>query len=88
MFAKINGTTGFFRMFSAVASWVLIALNILLFAKSKTDAFLLGLLTYGIYNATNHATIRDWTVLTVVFDTLWGGVVCLTAYTLFKKIKI
>lgn len=49
--------------------------------RSVQDAFLLGLIIYGIYETTNLATFTDWSLLTVVIDTLWGGILfALTAY--------
>jgi uncharacterized membrane protein len=62
---------------SAIMSWILIAIMINMFAKSNRDALLLGLLSYGIYNATNFATIKYWTASAFIADTLWGGVVCM-----------
>jgi uncharacterized membrane protein len=86
MFQSINGTAGYIHIPTAILSWVLIALLINTFAKSYRDAFLLGVLSYGIYNATNFATIKQWTVNTLIFDTLWGGTVCLGAYYVLHKI--
>lgn len=31
-----------------------------------------GLITYSTYDLTNYATIRDWPLLVVVIDILWG----------------
>jgi uncharacterized membrane protein len=86
MFTRINGTSGYMVIISAIISWTLIATLITLFAKSNMDALLLGLLSYGIYNATNYATIKNWTLSTFIVDTVWGGVVCLTAFSLLPKI--
>jgi uncharacterized membrane protein len=59
--------------------------------KSVQDAFLLGLVIYGVYETTNYALFKKWTLLTVFIDTLWGGILfALTTYivtilrTLFK----
>jgi len=41
--------------------------------KSVTDAFLLGIVIYGVYETTNYALFKDWSALTVIIDTLWGG---------------
>jgi uncharacterized membrane protein len=86
MFTKINGRSGYMIITSAIISWMLIAGLINLFAQSNLDALILGLLSYGIYNATNLATIREWTLSTFVIDTVWGGIVCLTAYSLLPKL--
>jgi uncharacterized membrane protein len=37
--------------------------------KSVTDAFLLGIVIYGVYETTNYALFKDWSALTVVIDT-------------------
>jgi uncharacterized membrane protein len=42
--------------------------------KSPSDAFLLGLIIYGIYETTTYATLKNWKLETVVKDTLWGGI--------------
>jgi uncharacterized membrane protein len=41
--------------------------------KSVNDAFLLGIIIYGVYETTNYALFKNWSILTVIIDTLWGG---------------
>lgn len=41
--------------------------------RSTSDAFLLGIIIYGVYETTNLALLKDWSILTVIIDTLWGG---------------
>jgi uncharacterized membrane protein len=41
--------------------------------KSVSDAFLLGIIIYGVYETTNLALLKNWSLLTVIIDTLWGG---------------
>jgi len=41
--------------------------------KSVSDAFLLGIVIYGVYETTNYALLKNWSILTVIIDTLWGG---------------
>ena len=41
--------------------------------KSVSEAFLLGIVIYGVYETTNYALLKDWSILTVIIDTLWGG---------------
>ena len=41
--------------------------------KSVNDAFLLGIVIYGVYETTNYALFKNWSILTVIIDTLWGG---------------
>jgi uncharacterized membrane protein len=42
--------------------------------KSVSDAFLLGIIIYGVYETTNLALFKNWSILTVIIDTLWGGI--------------
>ena len=42
--------------------------------RSASDAFLLGLVIYGTYETTNWAIFKNWSVISVIMDTLWGGI--------------
>ena len=49
--------------------------------RSVQDAFLLGLIIYSVFETTNWALFKDWSVLTVLIDSLWGGILfALTTY--------
>jgi uncharacterized membrane protein len=49
--------------------------------RSIQDAFLLGLVIYGVFETTNITLFSKWSWLTVIIDTLWGGILfALTAY--------
>jgi uncharacterized membrane protein len=53
--------------------------------KSVSDAFLLGIVIYGVYETTNYALFSNWSILTVIMDTLWGGILfASTAYVVEK----
>ena len=57
--------------------------------RSVKDAFLLGLVIYGVYETTSYALLKNWKITTVIIDTLWGGILFgLTAYIVstFKKL--
>ena len=41
--------------------------------RSIQDAFLLGLVIYGVYETTNWALFEKWSPITVIIDTLWGA---------------
>jgi uncharacterized membrane protein len=42
--------------------------------RSILDAFLLGILVYGVYETTNMAIIKKWKYQTVITDMIWGGI--------------
>lgn len=41
--------------------------------KSVSEAFLLGIVIYGVYETTNYSLLKNWSIFTVIIDTLWGG---------------
>jgi len=54
--------------------------------ESITDAFVLGILVYGVFETTNGAIFKTWNVKTSLIDTLWGGFLFATVTYLTKKI--
>ena len=49
--------------------------------RSVQDAFLLGLIIYSVFETTNLALFKNWSILTVLIDSLWGGTLfALTTY--------
>ena len=51
------------------------------------NAFLLGIVIYGVYEGTNYAILKNWSLYTVILDTLWGGILFgLVTYYTYKLI--
>jgi uncharacterized membrane protein len=49
--------------------------------RSVQDAFLLGLIIYSVFETTNLALFKNWSIFTVLIDSLWGGILfALTTY--------
>lgn len=46
--------------------------------RSIVDAFLFGLVIYGVYDSTNYAMLKKWNPYLAVMDALWGGVLFAT----------
>jgi len=42
--------------------------------RSINDAFLFGLVIYGVFETTNYAIFKNWSIISVIIDTLWGGI--------------
>lgn len=65
-------------MTSTILAYVFIifGLNYFIIRKraSITDAFLLGVVIYGIYEFTNMALFKEWRWSTALLDTIWGGI--------------
>ncbi len=50
------------------------------------DAFIMGVIIYGVYETTNYATLKNWDMKFMIIDTIWGGL--LFALTTFASYKI
>lgn len=59
-------------------------------AKVLLDAFIYGVCSYAVYDLTNLATLKNWSLQMTVVDIVWGGVLCTitTVATLFILSKI
>ncbi len=73
----------------AIISYLFLLLGLYKFIiyekKSVFDAFLLGIVIYGVFEGTNYALLKKWRFSTVIIDTLWGGVLfALTTYLSYK----
>lgn len=58
--------------------------------KIVLDAFVYGVCSYSVYDLTNLATLKGWSVPMVVTDIIWGGVLCslVTIFSLLILQKI
>jgi len=50
------------------------------------DAVVLGISTYGIFNFTNLAVLKDWPLSMAITDTIWGGILFLLITIIYKSI--
>lgn len=66
------------KMLPAILCYICIYFSLKLFIidqnKSPEMAFLLGFLTYGIFEFTNQAIFKKWQIKSVIIDTIWGGI--------------
>ena len=56
--------------------------------RSVRDAFLLGVVIYSVFELTNLAIFKNWSIFTVLLDTLWGGVLFGTTTYLIRALKV
>ena len=85
MIQKIQGSPMKLNMFATAIVYFIIIFKIYYFIflqnASLLYAFLLGSTTYGIFEFTNMAVLKDWSYKLVIIDTLWGGILYfLTTY--------
>ena len=73
----VQGSPMTINYLGAAICYVLLIIGINYFIikprKSVSDAFLLGIIIYGVFETTNYALFKKWSILTVIIDTLWGG---------------
>ncbi len=71
------GAAGFFYILYGVGAWVLVVIPLIKSNGSLAQAFMmgafLGLIAYGTYDLTNHATLKDWKLIVTVVDMAWGA---------------
>lgn len=58
--------------------WLVINKNIGNGINTKVlfDAFIYGVCSYAVYDLTNIATLKNWSIQMTVVDIIWGGVLC------------
>ena len=56
--------------------------------RSVNDAFLFGLIIYGVYETTNWAIFTNWSVFSVIIDTLWGGILFALTTFIVRLLKL
>jgi uncharacterized membrane protein len=72
-----NGEIDFTRLkiISVLICYLIMAFGLYYFSvkeKNILNALILGFIIYGIYNATNYATINKYSLNVAIIDTLWG----------------
>ena len=91
MVQNIQGSPMKIRLYSAAVAYFLLTLGITHFIvipnKSILEAALLGLVIYGVYDFTNHATINKYTLKMSIQDSIWGATVCALTTAFSKKLN-
>lgn len=75
------------KITASLLVWMLIVLGQILFVLPRIpqtgsgfEGFLwgalLGLVVYGVYDLTNYALLKDWSLSMTMVDLLWGTVAC------------
>ena len=70
---------------------LIFGLNYFIIQKNRSvqDAALLGLIIYGVFEFTNLALFKDWSILTLIIDTTWGTLLfAITTWIVYKIIGI
>lgn len=88
---KIQGSPIEINFVGALITYIFLifGLNYFIISKNRSvnDAFLLGIVIYGVYEFTNLSLLKNWKVLTTILDTTWGGVLFASTTYLVYSIK-
>jgi uncharacterized membrane protein len=88
----IQGTKIQFNLLAALLCYIFLIYGLNYFIirprRSASDAFLLGLIIYGVYETTNWAIFTKWSPLTVIMDTLWGGILFWLTTTIVQFLRL
>ena len=76
--SRVQGSEMQLNYLAAIICYIFIIIGLNYFIirprRSVNDAFLFGIVIYGVYETTNWAIFKNWSVLSVILDTLWGGI--------------
>lgn len=75
--AAVQGSPVQLNLLSTILCYVALIFGLFYFIirekRSATDAFLLGLVIYAVFETTTLSLFKNWSYKTAVTDTLWGG---------------
>ena len=78
------------NIYTTVLCYILLVFGLYYFIISKNrtvnEAFLLGLLVYGVYELTTVSLLKDWEYKTVIIDTIWGAILFATTTHIVYKL--
>ena len=89
MVKKIQGSPLKMKLIPTVACYIVLVSSLYYFVIYKKgsylDAFLLGFFIYAVYETTNMAIFKDWSVSVGLIDLTWGGFLFLITTYLYKN---
>ena len=85
----VQGSSVKMNIYGAILCYIVIIFGLYYFIikdhRSIFDAFLLGFVIYAIYELTNLALLKKWSVIIVIIDSLWGGILfAITTFIIYK----
>ena len=91
MVSKIQNSEAKLNKVSAAFTYIMMIILMHQFVINKNftnqKVFLLGFLTYGIFDFTNMAIFSEYDIFIAIQDTIWGGLFFMVTNIIFNKIK-
>lgn len=89
MIKKIQGSPLKMNLYATLACYIVLVSSLYYFVIYKKgsylDAFLLGFFIYAVYETTNMAIFKDWSLGVGLIDLTWGGFLFLITTYLYKN---
>jgi uncharacterized membrane protein len=87
--AKIQRVAIQMRLEGAIIVYALLVIGLYKFIISErrpvSDAAILGLVIYGVFDFTNYAMFKNYDLMTALMDTAWGSaLMALTTFLVYK----
>jgi uncharacterized membrane protein len=90
--SRVQGSEMQLNYLAAIICYIFLIIGLNYFIirprRSVNDAFLLGIVIYGVYETTNWTIFKNWSPISVVLDTLWGGTLFASTAFIVRGFKI
>lgn len=87
----VQGTAVKMNFLAAILCYIFLIIGLNYFIirprRSIQDAFLLGLVIYAVFETTNKTLFSKWSWITVIMDSLWGGILFAVTTYLVDKLR-
>jgi len=87
MIRSIQGSDLEVRYLPSIVVYLALAYLVCL-PKSLSEAFLLGLCVYAVYDFTNFATLKNYSFRFAVLDSIWGGILFVIVHSIIEHFKL
>jgi uncharacterized membrane protein len=93
MVKKIQKDDMKLNIYGAIGAYILMILALYKFIiverKPPTDAFILGVCIYGVFDFTNYAIFKNYSLIVGLLDLLWGGILYyIVTWITYKLLRI
>lgn len=87
---KIQGEDIDMDIIAALLCYICLVIGLYYFIikenKTYIDAFILGVVIYGVFEFTTKAIFKKWDYFSVVLDTTWGGILFALTTKLYQLV--
>ena len=87
MIYSIQGSDMEIRYLPSIVVYLALAYLVSL-PKNITEAFLLGSSVYAVYDFTNYATLKNYSLRFAILDSLWGGILFVIVHSIIESFKL